>query len=64
MMTDVLPDVLFDVISDTPAMRASRRSNGVATEAAMVSGLAPGSDALTRMVGNSTCGSGATGRKR
>ena len=27
----------------------------------MVSGLAPGSCAVTRMVGKSTCGSGATG---
>jgi hypothetical protein len=31
---------------------------------AMVSGLAPGSDALTEMVGKSTCGSGDTGSSR
>src|ERR1051325_4438336 len=29
----------------------------------MVSGLAPGNPALTEITGNSTCGSGATGRK-
>src|SRR5690606_27040167 len=32
--------------------------------AAIVSGLAPGSDALTTMVGKSTSGSGATGSSR
>ena len=31
----------------TPAMRPNMRSSGVATEEAMVSGLAPGRDALT-----------------
>jgi hypothetical protein len=36
----------------------------VATEEAMVSGLAPGNDADTDMVGKSTCGSGDTGRIR
>ena len=50
-----------DVISLTPAMEPSTRSSGVDTVAAMVSGLAPGSDALTEMVGKSTCGSGAIG---
>ena len=50
-----------DVISLTPAMAPSARSSGVATVAAMVSGLAPGSEALTEMVGKSTCGSGAIG---
>ena len=34
------------------------------TLAAMVSGLAPGSEALTRIVGKSTCGKGATGSNR
>ena len=42
-------------------MRPNRRSRGVATEDAIVSGLAPGIDALTWMVGKSTRGSGATG---
>jgi hypothetical protein len=46
----------------TPAICANWRSSGCATVAAMVSGLAPGSEAETWMVGKSTCGSGATGR--
>ncbi|MNP67341.1 hypothetical protein D3C76_1631640 [compost metagenome] len=33
----------------------------MATEEAMVSGSAPGNEALTRMTGKSTCGSGDTG---
>ncbi len=45
-------------------MRPSARSSGVATVAAMVSGLAPGSDACTEIVGKSTCGSGETGSRR
>jgi hypothetical protein len=36
----------------------------VATDDAMVSGLAPGNDADTEMVGKSTCGSGDTGNNR
>ena len=50
-----------EVISVTPEMLPSARSNGVATVVAMVSGLAPGKEAETEMVGKSTCGSGATG---
>jgi hypothetical protein len=45
-------------------MRLRDRSSGVATADAIVSGLAPGSEALTEMVGNSTCGSGDTGSKK
>ena len=45
-------------------MRPSARSSGVATVAAMVSGLAPGKPACTEMVGKSTCGSGDTGSSR
>ena len=45
-------------------MRPKRRSSGVATAEAIVSGLAPGSAALHVMVGKSTRGSGATGRLR
>ena len=52
-----------EVISVTPAMLPSARSSGVATVAAIVSGLAPGSEADTEIVGKSTCGSGAIGRK-
>ena len=59
----VEPSELDEVISVTPAMRPSARSSGVATVAAMVSGLAPGSEACTEMVGKSTCGSGETGSR-
>ena len=53
-----------EVISVTPAISPSRRSSGAATVAAMVSGSAPGRLAETRMVGKSTVGMLATGRKR
>ena len=52
---------LVDVICETPGICANCRSSGCATDEAIVSGLAPGSDAETWMVGKSTCGSGATG---
>ena len=48
---EVLPRMEREVISVTPAMAPSDRSSGVATVAAMVSGLAPGRLALTEMVG-------------
>ncbi len=57
----VLPSELVEVISVTPAMWPNCRSSGVATEAAMISALAPGRAAPTEMVGKSTCGSGDTG---
>src|SRR6266699_3239237 len=60
----VEPRPLEEVICVTPAMRPNCRSSGVATAEAMVSGLAPGKPAPTAMVGKSTCGSGATGKKR
>ena len=47
----VLPCEELEVISFTPAMAPSVRSSGVATVAAMVSGLAPGRLAETEMVG-------------
>src|SRR5262249_24076164 len=47
-----------------PAMRPNWRSSGVATAEAIVSGLAPGRLAETWIVGNSTCGSGETGREK
>ena len=59
----VEPSWLVDVIWLIPAMRPNWRSSGVATAEAMVSGLAPGRPAETETTGNSTCGSGATGRK-
>ena len=55
------PSALLEVISVIPAMRPSERSSGVVTAAAMVSGLAPGSDAETLMVGISTRGKGEMG---
>src|SRR5271156_68709 len=57
----VVPMLLEDVISVTPAIRPNCRSSGVATEEAMISGLAPGKLAPTEMVGKSTCGSADTG---
>src|SRR5579875_443555 len=60
----VWPSELDDVISVTDAMRPNWRSSGVATEDAMISGLAPGSEAETDTVGKSTCGSGDTGNRR
>ena len=57
----VTPSELVDVICETPGIWAICRSSGWATEAAIVSGDAPGRDAATEMVGKSTCGSGATG---
>ena len=56
--------MLDDVISVTEAIRPNCRSSGVATDDAMVSGLAPGNAADTEMVGKSTCGSGDTGSNR
>src|ERR1700735_4244192 len=55
------PNALVEVICDSPEICANCVSSGVATEEAMVSGLAPGNDAETEMVGKSTCGNGATG---
>src|SRR5580700_7748924 len=55
------PTELLEVISVTPAMRVNCFSSGVATEAAITSGLAPGRLACTFMVGKSTCGSADTG---
>src|SRR5580700_72848 len=49
---------LLDVISVTPAMRVNCFSRGVATDTAIISGLAPGREALTRIVGKSIWGNG------
>ena len=43
----VEPRPLLEVISLMPATRLSERSSGMATDAAIVSGLAPGSAAVT-----------------
>src|ERR1700733_5218664 len=60
-VTEADPTELLDVISVTPAMRVNCFSSGVATDAAITSGLAPGSDAWTVIVGKSTAGSADTG---
>ena len=59
-----LPSDDDEVIEDMPAMVDNCRSIGAATEAAMVSGLAPLSCAVMDMVGKSTAGSAATGNSR
>src|SRR5271154_3080149 len=56
------PTELLDVISVTPAMRVNCFSSGVATDAAITSGLAPGSAARTKTVGKSISGNAATGK--
>src|SRR5271170_1193422 len=60
----VVPKLLDEVISLTPAIRPNWRSSGVATEDAMISGLAPGKLAPTEIVGKSICGNGDTGNER
>ena len=60
-VTEAAPSELDEVIWLTPAMRPNWRSSGVATDEAMVSGLAPGRPALTPITGKSTLGSEATG---
>src|SRR5579863_6883482 len=62
IVMEQLPSELDEVISFSPAMRPNCRSSGVATDDAIVSGLAPGNTAVTIRVGNSTSGRGATGR--
>ncbi len=47
----VLPSVLDEVIEANPEMVENCFSSGVATAAAIVSGLAPGSPAETSIVG-------------
>jgi len=58
---EVPPSVLTDVIESMPAMLENCCSSGVATDAAIVSGLAPGRLAETEMVGKSTFGRSLTG---
>ncbi len=61
-VTCAAPTELLEVISVTPAMRVNCFSRGVATEAAITSGLAPGRLAVTVMVGKSTSGKAETGK--
>ena len=60
----VEPCELCELSSFTPAIVPSARSSGVATLEAIVSGLAPGSEAVTEIAGKSTCGNGDTGSSR
>ena len=59
----LVPMTLTDVICARPGICPNCVSSGVATADAMVARLAPGYCAVTLRVGNSTAGSGATGRK-
>jgi hypothetical protein len=59
----VVPWTLVEVIWLTPGKSANCRSSGCATDEAIISGLAPGRLALTLIVGKSTDGSAATGRR-
>ena len=58
------PSMLLEVIVSRPAIVENCFSRGVATDAAMVSGLAPGRPAVTEMVGKSTLGRSLIGRRR
>jgi (2R)-3-sulfolactate dehydrogenase (NADP+) len=60
----VEPTVLTEFMSSRPSIVANCFSSGSATEEAMMSGLAPGSEAETTMVGKSTFGSAATDSSR
>jgi len=63
-VTCVVPCELVELIESRPAIAENCRSRGVATEAAMVSGLAPGRLAVTWIVGKSTFGRSLTGSDR
>src|SRR4029079_15992041 len=54
---------LVELISARPGSAANCCSSGVATDDAMVSGLAPGKVTLTVIVGKSTRGRAATGSR-
>ena len=58
------PRFEIDVMLSMPAIVENCFSSGVATADAIVSGLAPGSDAETWIVGKSTVGRSLTGRRR
>ena len=64
MVMTLVPCDELDDIDEMPAMVESWRSMMPATEAAMVSALAPGRVAVTAMVGKSTRGSAETGSSR
>ena len=58
------PSELTDVIDSRPAIIENWFSSGVATEAPIVSGLAPGNCAVTNRVGKSMFGKSLTGSDR
>src|SRR3981081_2742561 len=64
MVMTLLPGDELDDIEEMPAMVESCRSIMPATDAAMVSALAPGRVAATAMVGKTTRGSAETGSSR
>src|ERR1700712_2810508 len=64
MVIAVVPCDELEDIDEMPAMVDSCRSMMPATDAAMVSALAPGNVAVTAMVGKSTFGSADTGNSR
>ena len=64
MVIVLMPWALTEVIESMPAIVENCFSSGVATAAAMVSGLAPGSSPVTWMVGKSMLGSADTGSSR
>ena len=61
---DVEPSELVEVIESTAGIVENCFSSGVATADAIVSGDAPGRLADTEIVGKSTFGNEATGRRR
>src|SRR6202142_830636 len=60
----VVPSADDEVIMLMPGIVAKARSSGPATDEAIVSGLAPGREALTEIVGKSTRGNAETGSWR
>ena len=64
MVMRVVPSADDDTIELIPAIVDICRSIGEATDAAMVSGLAPGSVAVISMVGKSTRGNAETDSSR
>ena len=64
MVTCVVPSEFVEVIESMPAMAENWFSSGVATADAIVSGLAPGRDAVTSSVGKSAFGRSLTGSDR
>src|SRR6516164_7649848 len=63
-VTSVDPSEFTDVIDSSPAISENWFSSGVATDEPIVSGLAPGSCAVTSSVGKSTFGRSLTGSDR